>query len=138
MKKKYLGLAVTSTLAFSMLATSAFAVNNADLLDGLDSTDFALATHAHSTSDVTGLDAELATKADQTDLDTAVAILENSDANPILPVNTVKPFTCQSVRYGWTATLVLPKLPQVRRTQQHMATCINGAGVQTAINYEPV
>jgi len=73
MKKKYLGLAVTSTLAFLMLATSAFAINNADTLDDLDSTDFALATHAHSTSDVTGLDAELATKADQIDVDAELA-----------------------------------------------------------------
>ena len=100
MKKKYLGLAVTSTLAFSMLATSAFAVNNADLLDGLDSTDFALATHAHSTSDVTGLDAELATKADQSDLDTAVTILEIADENPILPVNGSEPYTCEAADTG--------------------------------------
>ena len=100
MKKKYLVLAVTSTLAFLMLATSAFAVNNADLLDGLDSTDFALATHAHSTSDVTGLDAELATKADQTDLDTAVANLEIADANPILPVNASEPYTCGPTNVG--------------------------------------
>ena len=77
MKKKYLGLAVTATLAFSMLATSAFAINDADLLDGLDSTDFALATHAHSTSDVTGLDAELAAKADQTYVDAELATNTN-------------------------------------------------------------
>ena len=38
---------------------------DADTLDDLDSTDFARATHAHSTSDVTGLDAELATKAEK-------------------------------------------------------------------------
>ena len=54
MKKKYLGLAVVSIFALSMLATSAFAVKpgggtpdpiDADTLDGLDSTDFATTTY---------------------------------------------------------------------------------------------
>ena len=101
MKKKYLGLAVTSILAFSMLATSAHAGNvDAQTLDGLDSTDFALATHAHSTSDVTGLDAELAAKADQTDVDAELANLEIADANPVLPTNSSEPYTCEAADAG--------------------------------------
>lgn len=123
MKKKYLSSAVAVTFMVSLVAASAFAGPDADTLDGLDSKDFAkqedvdaaLATKA----DQSAVDAALATKADQeavnilfntkadqSAVDDALAtkadqsVVDAAVANPVLPVNYEKPYTCEAVDKG--------------------------------------